>query len=112
MARAEGRGHRLEIDLGLAGAGHPVEDGDREGRGGDALPQRARGAVLVRREVGARPVRIGTAEGRDLGQRDRLDGAEAGQAAHRACAARPSCSRASTLRRASVMRALSPCPSR
>ena len=83
-AGVDGSGHRLEIDLGLARAGHPVEDGDREGGAGDRSAQAAGGAVLRRGEGGAGPGRIGPAEGRDLRRRDRLDRPLGGQSAHHA----------------------------
>ena len=83
-AGADGSGHRLEIDLGLARAGHPVEDGDREAPRIDRSAQAAGGALLRRGEGGAGPGRVGPAEGRDLRHRDRLDRAPGGKPAHHA----------------------------
>ncbi len=52
------RRHRLEIDLGLAGAGDAVQQGDRK-PGRDRVPQHRRGVRLLRRQRRAGPRRIG-----------------------------------------------------
>ena len=64
-ARRHALGHRFEIDLGLAGAGHAVEQGDRE-RGVRAPP-----GAAARRRLAARRQRSGR-DARDPGARTGL----------------------------------------
>ena len=82
MACIERRGDGLEIDLGLAGAGYAVENGDREFPGGDCLSQCVSDVCLRIGQDRAGTARIGAAKGRDLAHRDRLDRAEGSQATH------------------------------
>ncbi len=62
-ARGEGRGDGLEIDLGLAGAGHAVEQGRREGMGQDLVDQGLRGRRLLGRKRRSLALSIGLREG-------------------------------------------------
>jgi hypothetical protein len=58
-ARLERRRHRLEIDLGLAGAGHAVKQGDREGVGCNRLAEDAGCRRLLIGQFRGGKVRIG-----------------------------------------------------
>ena len=84
VASIERGGDGLEIDLGLARAGHAVEDGDRKRRNRKPPLQRLGGLSLRVGQDGTSPARIGATEGRDLPHGDRLNRAEVGQAAHHA----------------------------
>ncbi len=73
-------GDRFEIDLGLAGPGHPVEQEGREGRGPDRLDEDVRRRALGQLQLGRIVIRVGEREGvvdRDF---DRLDRARLDEA--------------------------------
>ena len=63
----------LEIHLGLAGAGHSVEQGHGECPPGDGVTKRLAGRVLLGREHWAGMGRVGRVEGCPGWQRDRFE---------------------------------------
>ena len=69
----ERRGHRLEIDLGLARAGDAVEQRHAEAAGSGAGPQRICRGALFAGQVGLRVARIGCCDHRPRRDHHRLE---------------------------------------
>ena len=94
LAQAFGDG--FQIDLGLAGAGDAVQQGDGEVAGSDGLAQRGGGGLLVGGQDRAGVVRVGAGEWRRHWQR------RAAAVRHRPCRAPPGAGPATRARSAAV----------